>query len=66
MLLRLWKKALLRMFGGRAARQPARRSCLPGIEPLGERILPAVTASFLPGPGIVRSYAARLPPLGAS
>jgi Ca2+-binding RTX toxin-like protein len=55
MALTFWKQTLRRLFRARAPRrqEPGRGRFLPGLETLDERVLPAVTASFLPGPGIL-------------
>src|SRR5262249_57199052 len=37
-------------------KKPNPRRCLPTLEPLGERILPAVTASFIPNVGILSIF----------
>src|SRR5947209_6337088 len=52
-----WKKALLRMFGRGPASLPIRRNRpLPYLEQLGDRIVPAVTATFTPGAGLLTVF----------
>ncbi len=47
-----WKRTLRKMFHP-ACKTVQRSRFLPNVEALGERILPAVTASFTPGTGIL-------------
>src|SRR5262245_27660153 len=57
MLRKLWKQAIARLFGRPRpiVRKPA-RGYLPTVDGLDERILPAVTASFIPSAGILSVF----------
>ena len=46
-------KKMFRPVSQSSRKQPIRRRCSPVLEPLNERILPAVMASFSPGAGIL-------------
>src|SRR5262245_60616784 len=57
MLQKLWKKTLLRTFGRGPVRRPdRRRRPLPAVEQLGDRIAPAVSATFIPGAGVLTVF----------
>lgn len=55
-----WLKRMLKSTFCPARSAPRRRRFVPGVECLGERSLPAVTASFSPGAGVLTVFGDRL------
>src|SRR5689334_20003928 len=58
MLRQFWNKSVRRLTRGPkpARKTPWQGRFLPALETLGERVLPAVTASFLPSAGILTVF----------
>jgi Ca2+-binding RTX toxin-like protein len=58
MLRTLWQRSIRRLCqpGGPIRRHAHQGRFVPSLEPLGERIAPAVTASFLPSAGILTVF----------
>src|SRR5262249_52872317 len=51
-----WLKRMLKRKFGQAHKKPQAGRFVPGLETLSERIAPSVTASFVPGAGILSVF----------